>query len=219
MMHYVYAHENETHGVFYVGKGSGKRLHVTGNRSKLWRRFAKDGFSAFVISNHDTADEAMFFESDAIANFKRMGLCHANVALGGKGVNVPHRWWGDKISASLKGKKRPSGKNSKSFKSFCDDDVLTQLYKDNTAQQIGKMFNVSTQTVINHLNLIGVKTRGVDYSSCKVFCTTTGETFPSITQAALQLGVYRENIRKVLAGKYSHTGGFHFVKKDQDNDG
>lgn len=137
MTHYVYAHENEAHGVFYIGKGSGKRLHVTGNRSKLWRKYAEDGFSAFVMSSHDTEDEAMIFEADAIANFKRMGLCHANVALGGKGVNVPQRWWGDKISASMKGKKKPSGKDSKSFKAFCDDGVLVNLYQDKTAQQIG----------------------------------------------------------------------------------
>lgn len=217
MQHYVYAHENDAHGVFYVGKGSGPRLRQTGNRTAAWKACAAGKFTAFVLSEHNDDAEAFRFEIDAIANFKRMGLCAANVSLGGKGVTVERRWWGSKISAALTGAAQPRGRDSKSYKDFCDDAALVEIYRNNTAQQIGLMFGVSTPTVIARLQSLGVKTRGCDHAAREIVCTTTGQTFPSVSQAAQSLGLHRENIRKVLSGKYRHTGGLHFIAKDQAN--
>ena len=36
----------------------------------------------------------------------------------------------------------------------------------------------------------------------------------SQSEAARELGVHRENIRKVLSGKYKTTGGYTFTKKE-----
>lgn len=213
--HYVYAHECEEHGVFYVGKGSGNRLNVKSNRGPLWKRYAGDALTAFIISRHDTDAEAMAFEQDAIRNFKRMGLCQANVSLGGHGVTVPQRWWGAKISASLTGVQRARGPECKAFKDFCDGHTLASMYEASGAEKIAAQFGVSIPTVLSRLRAHGVTIRALDAGSLAIVCTTTGQDFKSIADAARTLGVARENIRKVLAGKYRHTGGYHFERKGQ----
>lgn len=48
------------------------------------------------------------------------------------------------------------------------------------------------------------------YQNKPVICTTTGKRYPTISAAARDNNVYRENIRKVLRKKYKTTGGLQF---------
>lgn len=211
--HYVYCHFNDDHGVFYVGKGSGKRMFVTGNRSSEWRRCAKkNGFQAMILSLCADCESAFLEESRWISFFKKTGQCSANVSLGGKGVTVEKRWWGSKISESLTGKTVSRGKESKVYKDFCDAKELRRLYEANglSITKIGQLYGVSSTTVLSRLNEFGIHIRDINKRGRQIVCKNTGETFQSITDAARRLGLFRENIRKVLANKYAHTGGFSF---------
>ena len=44
-----------------------------------------------------------------------------------------------------------------------------------------------------------------------IICTTTGEEFESVTQAAERFGIYTADISNVLTGKQKTTKGLHFI--------
>lgn len=215
--YYVYSHSNEEYGTFYVGKGSGERLYKTGNRSQFWKRIAsKYGYEAKIIEETDSEEEAYKREIYWIAHFKNLGQCHANFSLGGDGVRVEKRWWGPKISESLKGIKRPSGLDNKAFLNFASADELHDLYviQGLSIDLIGSKFGVSAQTVWSRLKFFGIPIRDIKSRGRRIICNETGEEFASITEAARKLCLFRENIRKVLSGKYKHSGGLTFKYKD-----
>lgn len=208
--YYVYAHSNEKYGVFYVGKGSGERLTVTGNRNEFWKRIVKKhGFSAEILVFCNDEEDSYNKECEYIKKYKDLGQCVANFTNGGDGVRVDKRWWNHKISASLKGKNTKSGKESKSYKDFCTKEELQDLYliQNKSTTFIAKKFNVSIPTVYARLEEFGLSAK----CGKKIFCVEKNILFNSIAEAAKCLGVYRENIRKVLSGKYKHTGGFTFT--------
>ncbi|WP_396190200.1 hypothetical protein [Flavobacterium sp.] len=216
MKYYIYAHINEKYGVFYVGKGSNNRLNITINRNDYWKRIVnKYGFIAVVLESCKTEDEAFKREIYWIDFYKKIGQCVANISLGGDGVRVDKRWWGSKISKSLTGIKRPSGKDSKSYKDIITKEELHDLYvvKKYSTPKIADMKNVSSTMIWERLKDYGIKPRSVHARGKAILCTTNGKEYKSITEAANELGVFRENVRKVLSGKYKSTGGFNFKYK------
>jgi hypothetical protein len=52
--------------------------------------------------------------------------------------------------------------------------------------------------------------KGNKYSCDKVICVETGKIYDSITYAAADTGIKRENIRKVLKGLRHTAGGYHW---------
>ena len=216
--YYVYAHSNDKYGVFYVGKGSGKRLYTTGNRNAFWKRVVqKHGYVASILECSCTEEDSYKAEQKWIEHYKALGQCTANFTLGGDGVRVNKRWWGDKISKSLIGKKSPTGQDSKSYKDFANKETLLTLYgKQNlSVVAISKLFNVSSTTVWERLKYHNIPIRPLSERGTNIVCTTNGLEFNSITEAAKTLGVYRENVRKVLSGKYKTTGGLSFKYKEK----
>lgn len=216
--YYVYAHTNEKYGVFYVGKGKGKRLFVTGNRNVFWKNIVKKyGYQAVIIEECDTEEVAYQREIHWINHFKSLGGCKANFTLGGDGVNVKVRWWYDKVSKSLTGKARPKGKESKSYKDFIDENNLRDFYVTEKLStiEIGKIFGVSSTTVWERLKAYEIPVRPINERGTKIICTTNNTEFNSITDASRVFGLHRENIRKVLSGKYKTTGGLHFKYKEK----
>ena len=212
--YYVYAHKNQEYGVFYVGKGSNNRLYKTYNRSDFWKRIVnKYGYEAIILDKSDDEKNCFDLEIKWIKHFKDIGQCAANFTLGGEGVRVHKRWWNEAISKSLKGKNKKHGKDSFSYKDFADEDLLKKLYIENnlSSVKIAKILNVSYTTVLSRLALYGIdlKEKGK-----KIVCLNDGLVFESITAASKHYGVYRENIRKVLSGKYKTTGNLTFIYKE-----
>lgn len=215
--YYVYAHSNEKYGVFYVGKGSEKRLYQTGNRNAFWKRVVqKYGYTASILESCCTEEDSYKSEQKWIAHYKALDQCAANFTLGGDGVRVTKRWWGDKISKSMLGKQMPSGPNSKSYKDFATKETLQSLYSAQklSVVAISKLFNVSATTVCGRLKYHSIAIRPILERGKCIICTTNGKEFNSITEAAKTLGLHRENVRKVLAGKYKTTGGLVFKYKE-----
>lgn len=209
---YIYAHKRRTDGrVFYVGKGCGKRIHQTGNRNVYWKNIAKKhGYEASILEERLEEIESYKKEIYWIAFYKAKGQCEANVTLGGDGVMVEKRWWYDKVSKALRGKVRARGKASHSYKEFADKDQLARDYLILDSISIGKKYGVSYGTVCERLKEFGLQVRNPGRRKIRIICTNDGKKYNSINEAAIAYGVFRENIRKVLYGKYKHTGGKHF---------
>lgn len=208
---YVYSHSNPATGVFYVGKGSNERLFKTGNRSKAWKDIvANGGFTAAILEACETEDSAYEREIYWIAFYKQRGECCANVSLGGKGITVAKRWWGDAIGASLRGISRPRGDQNSNFKQGINAEILRELYLDQNlpSTEVAKILGVSVPTVFARLAAFGIPVKPIPRKV--IVCVETGVRYESIAAAAQATNLYRENIRKVLAGKYKKTGGLTF---------
>ena len=216
MKYYVYAHLNGEYGVFYIGKGSRQRIHVKSSRNEFWKRIVnKYGYFASILEICESEEEAFEREIYWIDFYKKQGQCVANFSLGGDGVRVKKRWWGHKISESMKGKKRPSGKDAHAYKDVITKEELIDLYVNQkySTIQIGQMKGVSSTMIWDRLRSHGIEPRSVHARGTAIICTTNGVEYKSITEAARELGVFRENIRKVLSGKYLSTGKYHFKYK------
>jgi hypothetical protein len=212
-VYYVYAHiSNLTQEVFYIGKGSGNRAWQTGNRSRFWKNYAKKHGRTVELLHKEIEDEEEAFrlEIEAISSHRKIGQCKVNVSDGGDGVRVPVRWWGAKISLGLMGRKAKRGEESHSFKSFCSKEQLEKDYSTLDSVSIAEKYGVTAATVCHRLKLFGITKRLSGRRRRKVKCITDGKVFPSLASAAKHYGIFRENISKVLAGKYKHTGGKKF---------
>jgi hypothetical protein len=215
--YYIYAHINSQHGVFYVGKGCAKRLYATSNRSDFWKRIVrKHGYALTILECGLSEKTAYEKEILYIAKYKSIGQCAANFTIGGDGVRVEKRWWNDAISKALTGKICPNGKDNKSYKDFADEETLREMYEVDklSTTKIADIFNISIPTVCSRLVSYGIEVRSIYKRGKKIECIENGQVYDSITDAARKLDIYRENIRKVLSGKYLHTGGYSFKFKE-----
>jgi hypothetical protein len=222
--YYVYAHKRPDGHIFYVGKGRGIRQHQTGNRNLYWKRIVKKhGYESMIVEGNLTEKEAYDKEIIWIKHYKESGQCDANFTDGGDGVRVEKRWWSEAISNALKGKKRASGRESKSFKDNVTKDELTRMYVGEglSSVDIGKITGLSYATILSRVRGYGLLPRPGGKPSIKILCTTDGNEFASINDAAKKYNLFRENIRKVLHGKYKHTGGkqFQYVTDDRETNG
>ena len=103
---------------------------------------------------------------------------------------------------------------SKSFKDIITKELLFDLYvtqKMNTIQ-ISKQVGLSVPTICSRLDLYGIKKQSAGRSKIKIKCIEDNKIFDSIMDASRYYGVYRENIKKVIEGKYKHTGNKTFIK-------
>ena len=212
--YYIYAHiRKDTNSIFYIGKGSGNRAHIKSNRNLFWKRIVeKYGYEVVILLDNLSEDDSYKFEIYYIDIEKRKGNCEANFTIGGDGVRVEKRWWNDKISKSLTGVKRAKGIDSNTYKDFSSKEELYDLYfnKNKNSIEISKMFNVSYTTVTYRLKEYGFKLRKNGKESKKIICLNDNKEFNSINEAAKYYDLYRENISKVLKGKYKHTGNKQF---------
>lgn len=216
--YYVYAHAKPDGEVFYVGKGSGKRLFHTGNRSAFWKRITeKYDYTVFLLEEGLSESRAYKQEMFWIKHYKKIGQCVANFTLGGDGVRVEKRWWNEKISESLKGKQPAKGMNSKSFKNCVSKSNLIKMYiRDRMSSvEIAKSVGVSYTTICSRLVQYGLAVRDAGRSKRAVICNSDGKEFESISDAAMFYGLRRELISKVLSGKYKTTGGKSFSYRGQ----
>lgn len=211
---YVYAHQKPNGEIFYIGKGSGNRLQTTGNRSEFWKRIVKKyGFTAIKLVENLTEKESFEKEIELIAKYKALGQCVANFTIGGDGVQVEKRWWGAAISKAMTGKKAPTGKENPSFKDVISKEDLEELYINQklSTTAIANLVGVSYGTIWTRLKEFNLPIRNSGKSKAKIKCIDDGKVFDSVNDAARFYGLFRENICKVLKGKYQRTGNRRFI--------
>lgn len=88
-MFYTYAHYKPEGGLFYIGKGAGRRAYDTKYRNQYWKNIvAKHGNPHVeILANWKTEKEALDHEKMLISCFKDMGFKLANLTDGGEGVS------------------------------------------------------------------------------------------------------------------------------------
>ena len=219
--YYVYKHirnGDDPNNPFYVGKGCGDRCRQKGKRrSAHWNRIVeKYGYYILIIKDNLTESEAFDLEIKMILKFKSKGKCEANMSDGGDGVKVLKRWWGDKISQSLKGIHRDKGIDNKGYKDVATKEQLYDLYvvQKKGIIEIGKILDVSYGTISTRLIGYDIPRRISGREKLAIVCIEDGKEFDSISEAARFYGAYRENIKKVLKGIYKQTKGLTFKYKE-----
>jgi hypothetical protein len=121
MSFYAYVHVRpgaDAHGVFYVGKGRGRRAHEFSRRNKYHQRVIdKHGADSVEVGRFDCSDEGTAFalERGLIACLKRMGVELTNITDGGEGVSgLRHSDAArKKMSATRKGRKHRAATKAK----------------------------------------------------------------------------------------------------------
>lgn len=214
--YYIYAHSiPASKEIFYIGKGCGNRKDFRSNRSEFWKRtVSKYGLEVSLLAENLSEKAAYKKERQLITAYKKIGLCRVNMSLGGDGVKVKKRWWGDKISKAMKGKNKGRGLESHSYKDIVSKEQLLKWYVEENKNiiEISKLCGLSTTTLTTRLRSFGIEVRQAGRIKIKIKCLKDGRVFNSIADAARYYGVFRENIKKVLLGQYKHTGKLTFKK-------
>jgi len=89
MSYYTYIHASPDGEVFYVGKGTGRRVYSMRDRSWIWReRFNQfDGITMKIVSRFETEDAAFQHEQELVRYYKDKGCDLVNLTEGGAGPN------------------------------------------------------------------------------------------------------------------------------------
>lgn len=194
-MFYLYEHiRPDTGMIFYVGKGSGKRIHCGknggSNRGKHWKHIVAKagGFTARKIVENIDEELAFLAEEERIDQLKRLGHKLANKTNGGCGGIKGYRHTEEskkKISLNLKGKlvgeKHPRfGKHGKDNPQFGTKQSLEARKK---MSENCCMKRPDIVAKISGKNSLLAKT--VEYN---------GKVFETINDLAKHLGVKRSTV-------------------------
>ena len=87
-MLYIYEHiRPDTNAVFYVGKGTNKRMHSKHRRNAHWNNIVRKagGFTVREVCRHEDEELVFLAEQERIDQLKRLGVKLANKTDGGEG--------------------------------------------------------------------------------------------------------------------------------------
>jgi group I intron endonuclease len=87
-MLYIYEHiRPDTNAVFYVGKGTDKRMHSKHRRNAHWNSIVRKagGFAVREVVRHEDEELVFLAEQERIDQLKRLGVKLANKTDGGEG--------------------------------------------------------------------------------------------------------------------------------------
>jgi len=89
MSYYTYIHASSDGDVFYVGKGTGRRIYSMSSRSWFWQERLKqlDGIIMKIVARFETEDEAFEHEKELVKFYKNHGCNLVNQSDGGVGPN------------------------------------------------------------------------------------------------------------------------------------
>lgn len=210
-MFYTYMHtRNDTNEVFYVGKGKRRRPHDKFNRNRWWWHVVnKVGYTVHVLGIWETDDEALEHEIFLIRTFKEMGYKLVNAVEGGKGcLGMKHTEEArKKMSESRKGKQYALGhKHTPEARANMAAGQRGRKHAPETLEKMRKVQAGEKNAMFGVRNHPSV--------AKAVICTTTGEEFASLTDAANAKNVSSAKITLVCQGKRKSTGGLHFKYKE-----
>lgn len=219
----VYTHTRpDTNTIFYVGKGTTKRMKCKTNRNIHWQRIVNkaNGFKYDVLAKNLTEQEALSFEILMIKKMKEAGFSLCNMTNGGDGVS------GFKHSPEMCEAQRqrmlgvtPWNKGKPASLEAIEKMRLSKLGKKQSLEHIAKCAESRKGKKYSeaHCKAISESLKGkkmpVDSQITKykkVICLESGKIYKSVTEAAKELNLYTTNISKVCKGQLQKTGGFHW---------
>lgn len=219
----VYLHERlDTNAVFYVGKGTTKRVRQKCNRNPHWHRIVAKagGFNDHLVATGLVESEALELEKLLIAEMRQRGIEICNMTDGGDGISgyrfsdearkaMSDRMkqqtpimLGKEFSEEHRQKLRMAKLGKKQSKEHIDASSLGRT---------GRVVSEDTKKKIAD-KLKGRKTPQhiVAKNFKHIVCTTNGILYESVTLAAKSLSLQKSNISKCCKGILKQTGGYSF---------
>ena len=213
---YVYIHRRrDNNAIFYVGKGSGHRAHNKSTRNKFWKIVHRKagGRIIEIVASFETEEEAFHHELFLIASLKIFQVKLANLVEGGGGaVGWKHT---DKAKASMTAKRKGKPLSESHYASVAEAQKrpevnakrsasLKAFYADAEKKSSVMAINAAKNKLASVRRKVGDGTsksrRETGYVS-PVVCTTTGEKFECVVDAAKWLA--QENGKTVQAARAS----------------
>jgi hypothetical protein len=222
-MFYLYQHiRPDTGAVFYVGKGSKKRLRSRSHRNNHWKAIVAKagGFNAEIVFKDDDEELIFLAEEERIDQLRKMGCALSNQTDGGKGGIKGYRHSEEtrqKISENRKGKY--SGSNHPRYGLFGKDNPMYGFKQSESARR-GMSENCSMKRPEVVAKLSGEK------STKAKTILFDGKVFKTMIELAKYEGVSPNTIRTRIcrygAEKYGYKilGNSRQLAKDfmQDQD-
>lgn len=220
---YVYEHRRaDTGAVFYVGKGCGRRATNYSKRNRHWKSVANEagGVDVKFIAREIDEEFSFLVEQEYIDLLKRQNIQLANLTVGGEGLSgavftEEHK---RKIAATKIGKSRPPEvvnrmKASKTGKNTgADNPFYGRKHSEETKARlrIASSSRTHTEEAKQKIRASAQATWAKMSKTRPVLCLTNGVIYPSLNQAATQLGLHRRCITMVCNREMHHTAGLKF---------
>jgi len=197
---------NDTKEVFYIGKGSKRRPKDKSNRNRHWQYIVKKhGYTVTVLAAWNKEEDALDHEKSLISIFKDMGKELANYVDGGLGCSgMKHTdETKKKMSIAHNGKQYALGfVHGEESRNNMRQSQLGRKHSEETKKKMSLQHSGENNAMCGKPNLS--KRRAVR-------CLTTGVSYPSLTQAALETGADAAKITLVCQDKRKSTKGLRFT--------
>jgi hypothetical protein len=224
----VYAHVRpDTGKIFYVGKGTLKRLKHRANRNPHWHNIVNKcgGFDAIILHDGLTEPEAFRLEIDQIKTLRLSGAELCNMTDGGDGISGFKFSDETKLKMSLTRKGRPAPNKGKRASAEARENMrraaIGKVFSDEHRARLRKKRTqpVSKETrdrISKALTGKSLSSEHVAKMSKKIVCLDTGVIYKSVRDASLSLGVWPASVSRVCRGQLGQTGGYRFAFIDNN---
>jgi group I intron endonuclease len=215
----VYLITNKINGKRYVGQTvqpADRRFkrHISDAISKKHnyplheavRKYGKGNFEIRVLSRCDSLEEMNHRESYYIKLFKSLAHNGYNVSLGGQNgpmIGRKHKE-STKVLQAIGSAGRIKSKEERQKLSLANSGK--KLSKERVEKSVTNWGKNSDKEKVRKENA----DRAKRMQSKPVLCIENNTIYYSVREAARQLNVFSQNIRRVLQGKASKTGGYTF---------
>ena len=240
---YVYEHWRlDRDECFYVGKGKGGRAYKMRDRNAHHRAIMDklsregSGMEVRMVATGLTEDEAFTLEVERIAFWRGIGVDLANRTNGGEGTSgfsahnrqkVMCVDTGEKFESASDAAKR-FGFSPASIADTCRGKTITShgikfVYICNPELAKSQILSASARKKVKIPKSYGSAATGIDASGRKatgpsklsrtVVCISTGEIFPSASEAARHFNVCKSSLIELCLGKNGRrsVGGLKFA--------
>ncbi len=219
-MFYTYAHiRNDSGQVFYIGKGSKRRAWTKFNRNDQWCRIAKKhGYSVKILSNWETAKDALSHEIFLIACLRDIGIALCNQTQGGEGLVNPTLETRQKMSARISeahAKPETREKMSKSaklkFKNQSEREKVSNGLRRHFSNESAR--KAQSERLKKYFSNPENRKKATEANQSNptvkpVVCIETGEVFPSKSSAAKAKNIDPGGIYANIVGRTKRAGPY-----------
>lgn len=164
-------------------------------------KYEWEGFSHEVVAENLTMEEASQMEKELIEKYQSNNK-HYGYNIKEGGINgLPSE---ESIQKALQTKLKKGYHHSEETKKKISESNIGKTHTDSSKELLSKSHSKTKQRPKENIP------RNDIYNQVCCQCVETGECFPSISNAAVNVGSYNSNIVKCLKGTRKRAGGYHW---------